>query len=311
MATAQTICYRSDSYRNWVRGSVGLGYLQEGLQVFAETIVQTEHRNILQRIGKCGKCSIESIMPAHAKQGHCIQKNRRRCNCTKKGNIYCAVCSKTYDEIIIQHRFIDPNWEIDSAGLFSDHWQFAKCFMTTTKKESNNTAAETDAACLLSIIINGNFFQAELDTIIDGENDIFSQAKKVRNAILHSSKLELTEDEVTEYLKTMIDVLQDRKVLMNDKAAQTAVTKITYIMNTKFVITTGIEKSAIESAQRSIKGTGELCENGLKELTSQSLAEISRAKEDAIDEIEKNKPKDRNASGAGIAIGQDTKTKEQ
>jgi hypothetical protein len=80
-----------------------------------------------------------------------------------------------YDEIIQQHRYASPNWETEATLWSTDHWQFAKCFLTTTSKNGDNSALLTDAAGLLSIIINAKFVQNEIACVINAPYDDFCE----------------------------------------------------------------------------------------------------------------------------------------
>ncbi|XP_060607920.1 uncharacterized protein LOC132760053, partial [Ruditapes philippinarum] len=271
MATTNEFCHRTDKYNNWVKGVTGLKYLQNGLRPFTEKVIQNVHTDILHTYGKCGNCILENISPAHAKHG-CIQ--RRRCNCSKKDTTHCRVCSAVYDRIIIEHRFVDPNWDIDFLNFYNDPWQFARCFMTNMAKKSNTTAEDADEGCLLSIIINGNFFQNKLDIIVDGENDIFTKIRKARNVMMHNIP-QLSDDEVEGYLKDMIAVLKDPKALLYDSEAQAAVTHLETLLNTRLILTTDMEKKAIESTLSVIEDVGTQCEevSNLHKIRFQEIVE--------------------------------------
>lgn len=180
MPTTQKI--QDNLYRNWVRAVLGLCFLQEGLRDFVDRIVKLQHLKTLQDVRKtlnnptaqCTQCRLDNIYPAHA-GSPCILKNGRHCNCRRRGNKHCPFCSQFYDEVIRLHRYSDPCWETDASKWCTDHWQFAKCFLTTTSKLGDKNAVDTDVAGLLSIIINAKFFQKEISSAINAPYDDFSQ----------------------------------------------------------------------------------------------------------------------------------------
>ncbi|XP_045168837.2 uncharacterized protein LOC123531708 [Mercenaria mercenaria] len=263
---------KSKPYRNWVRGALGLFHLQKGLYPFTDRIVKAEHARIVQHLPPCTYCAIENILPAHATSGKgCIQKNKGKCNCRKRTNRNCPTCSKIYDDIVQQHRFKEPHWVTDCSTWYNDHWQFAKCFLTTTTKRSNNTAADTDASGLLSIIINGEFFQSELHYSIDPYNgtDIFSQVREIRNEILHNSEQDLMDQDLTRYLQSMIAVLEDKKVLRIDPAAQAAAKKLKELLKDELIITMSEEANVIQTALEAIKAAKEQSEKSIRVLTEE------------------------------------------
>ncbi|XP_053402783.1 uncharacterized protein LOC123548891 [Mercenaria mercenaria] len=194
----------------------------------------------------------------------------------------CQVCGRLYDEIIKLHRYNDPNWETDSAKWCTDHWQFAKCFMTTTSKTSNNSASETDATGLLGVIINGIFFQSYIQCLINPPYDTFSQAKKTRNDILHSSSQELTDMELTSYIQIMLSVLEDPNTLINDVAAKSATARLKQMMNDPFVITTTHETKVISNALNAIKEEREKSEERIRNLTEEKKQAIEEKTEECL-----------------------------
>ncbi|XP_053373689.1 uncharacterized protein LOC128546662 [Mercenaria mercenaria] len=283
-------------YRNWVRGALGLFYLQKGLYPFTDSAVKAEHSKIVQKLLPCTGCAIENILPAHAKGKVCIQKNKAKCNCRKGTNRSCATCSKIYDDIVLLHRFREPHWVTDCSTWYTDHWQFAKCFLTTTSKGSSNTAAETDASGLLSIIINGEFFQSNIQCNIDPPNDIFSQVRDIRNAILHNSEQDLTDQEVTRYLQSMIAVLEDKKALSINPPAEAAAKTLKKILKDELIITMSEEAKVIQTALEAIKAVKEQSEESIRKLaeetyyslrqqTSEFNTEIDGAKERAMEKV--------------------------
>ncbi|XP_053390924.1 uncharacterized protein LOC128553773 [Mercenaria mercenaria] len=278
---------KNKPYRNWVRGALGLFYLHKGLYRFTDRVVKAEHARIIQHLTPCTGCAIENILPVHAASGKgCIQKNKGKCNCRKRTNRNCPTCSQIYDDIVHQHRFKEPHWVTDCSTWYSDHWQFAKCFLTTTIKGSNNTAADTDVSGLLSIIINGEFFQSELHCSIDPYTgtDIFSQVREIRNEILHNSEQDLMDQDLTRYLQSMIAVLEDKKVLSTDPVAQAAAKKLKELLKDELVITISEEANLIQTALEAIKAAKEQSEESIRKLAEEKRNTI-KASEEGIREL--------------------------
>ncbi|XP_060553307.1 uncharacterized protein LOC132714436 [Ruditapes philippinarum] len=231
----------SDLFANWVRGSKGLEYLQEGLQEFVGEKVLQCRDNTLQKIistlpsgsaQHCNQCTENNLSPEHfnstkaCKKGTCSQKTSNNCFGSKPvGRRKCpakGICSKFYDAIIDEHAFKDPLWKnTDPRTWCSDPhgWSYAKCFQTTIGP--GTSAKDTDAASLLSIIISNKSIQNFV-----ASSSSFYTARNIRNEILHSSKLEIDETTVCSYLDAFIDVLQDPNCLINDEASKKAVQKL-------------------------------------------------------------------------------------
>ncbi|XP_053390989.1 uncharacterized protein LOC128553827, partial [Mercenaria mercenaria] len=239
---------KKDLYKNWVRGAKGLEYLQEGLQDFVGDKVQHCRNQSLQKITnglptgsahQCNQCTSQNLLPEHAKKktacnrSTCIERNPNNCFGSKPhGRRKCpnGICSKLYDEIILDHSSIDPLWKnTDPSTWCSDPlgWSFGKCFQTTTSP--GTSASTTDAAGLLSILINNISIQNNWLACNDMSSKRtcpFSRARDIRNAIMHSSKLELDEPVLGYYLDTFITVLQDARCLLSCDESQQAVNKL-------------------------------------------------------------------------------------
>ncbi|XP_060590372.1 uncharacterized protein LOC132745456 [Ruditapes philippinarum] len=238
-----------DLFKNWVRGSKGLEYLKEGLQEFVGEKVLQCRDNTLQKIiltlpsgssQQCNQCTENNLSPEHfnstkaCNRWTCSQKTSNNCFGSKPvGRRKCpdGICSKFYDAIIDEHAFKDPLWKnTDPSTWCTDPngWSYAKCFQTT--KGPGTSAKDTDAAGLLSIIINNKSIQNFVTMFNPDTTSSFHTARDIRNEILHRSKLEIDETTVCSYLDAFIVVLQDPKCLINEEASKKAVNKLTQVI---------------------------------------------------------------------------------
>jgi hypothetical protein len=167
-----------DLFTNWVRGSKGIEYLREGLEEFVGEKVLQCRDYTLRRIKlalpsgspqQCNQCTSHNLSPDHCNTTKAC--SRRTCHQNRHTNCFGSrpvgrrkcpdgICSKYYDEIIDQHVLKDPLWKnTDPSTWCSDPngWSYAKCFQTT--KDPGTSAKDTDAAGLLSIIINNKSIQ--------------------------------------------------------------------------------------------------------------------------------------------------------
>ena len=62
--------------------------------------------------------------------------------------------------------------------------------------------------------------------MIRGINCLFTQALRSRNLILHSAKMELSDEEVNEHIENMIDVLKECPQLNATQEASIAIQKL-------------------------------------------------------------------------------------
>ncbi|XP_060595657.1 uncharacterized protein LOC132749778 [Ruditapes philippinarum] len=285
----------SDLFTNWVRGSKGLEYLQEGLQEFVGEKVLQCRDNTLQKIiltlpsgspQQCNQCTSHNLSPDHfnttkaCSRRTCTQKSPTNCFGSRPvGRRKCpgSICSKFYDSIIHEHVFEDPLWKnTDPSTWCSDPggWSYAKCFQTT--KGPGTSAKDTDAAGLLSIIINNKQMQNFVSSINPYNNTrSFHIARDIRNEILHSSKLEIDETTVCSYLDAFIVVLQhvqDPNGLINDKASKEAVLKLTQLRNNTIHISQGDTVTLLENRNKALTELDERTAESLRKLDEKALA---------------------------------------
>ncbi|XP_045189782.2 uncharacterized protein LOC123547070 [Mercenaria mercenaria] len=306
-----------DLYKNWVRGAKGLEYLQEGLQKFVGGKVQHCRNQSLQKIinglptgsaRQCNHCTSQNLLPEHAKQKNacnrstCIEQFPNNCFGSKpNGRRKCpnGICSKLYDEIVLDHSSRDPLWKnTDPSSWGSDRlgWSFAKCFQTTTGP--GISASLTDAAGLLSILINNLTMQNWL-ACNDMSSKVtcpFNRARDIRNAILHSSKLELDNPTLSYYLDTFMTVLQDAKCLLHCDGSKQAVDKLLQLKKQQINIRQEDETKLIQNRKEALSELEERTAEGLREIDDRTATAISTFKKDvdnrtntALSEIEQTK----------------------
>ncbi|XP_053395202.1 uncharacterized protein LOC123524103 isoform X2 [Mercenaria mercenaria] len=209
-----------DLFKNWIRGALGLKYLKFGLEEFANNSVKSHHTEIMERnrhTGKvCTECTADVLLPSH-KQEHCPKK--AKCLCFKQPfkRKHCpngGFCSTFYDHIQRDHLLFDPslaNTDVQNWGR--DPWSVATCYISTTGYQGRMTAKEVDCSGLLSLFINNRFINRSLgDVGINGETDLFKQAKDARNDILHSANYELSEGQLHDYIDLFKSVLEIKNV---------------------------------------------------------------------------------------------------
>ncbi|XP_045169468.2 uncharacterized protein LOC123532160 isoform X2 [Mercenaria mercenaria] len=179
---------RNPLYRNWVRATLGLKYLQQGLAGFVSNLSDQRHQSHLYSYRKvtgspahsCTECTADNLLPEHPRKT-CIQRYRCKCFCNSPaGRRSCPnnFCSRFYDLIVLDHDERNPVWtNTDPSCWYSEHWSFARCFLATAGYSDKRSAEDTDAAGLLSILINNIEFRSSLDNVSDfvelKKDDIF------------------------------------------------------------------------------------------------------------------------------------------
>ncbi|XP_060561816.1 uncharacterized protein LOC132721516 [Ruditapes philippinarum] len=265
---AHQLQLEKEKYRQWVKAGLGLGYLKEGLVPFCNDIADQQHKDILQNIRStkslpstvtCGGCQVETLKPDHKPvPGNAGNKicplGQVKCSCCFKGKIACPnnICGAIYDFIVQHHASTPPapNWKnSDALQWVTDPWSICKCFINAPGYEQKQSAGETDCTGLLHLMINNQYFHSHIGCDVTVTNNLFTKVRHYRNAIFHSSSMELEESEANTYLDDMIAVLQDGKELLHRSDAQIAVKKLQDLKNKDFIITT----ESFEEILRQIK----------------------------------------------------------
>ncbi|XP_045159431.1 uncharacterized protein LOC123524897 isoform X2 [Mercenaria mercenaria] len=285
-------------FRNWIRGALGLKYLKIGLEAFSDIAVWNHHSEFLTRLSsignRCTRCTTEILLPSH-KPEHCPKK--ANCLCSKKPHkrLPCpngGFCSTFYDNIFFDHRFFCPlltNTDIHKWG--SDPWSVATCYISTTGYKDKRSAKKIDCAGLLSLFINNTFFERSLGSVeINGETDLFKQARDARNDILHSANYELSEGELSDYIDLFRGVLEIKTItgetpLTCQRGVKNAMENLNELQKYQ------IDIHDSEDLQKQIKGLREHAMNELAEKVDEAEKQ-NRIKLQHLEEQLKKKEKE-------------------
>ncbi|XP_060587188.1 uncharacterized protein LOC132742740 [Ruditapes philippinarum] len=301
---AHEIHLKNSKYRQWVKAGLGLGYLKEGLAPFCDDIGKQQHKDIINQIQgtktpkpivPCGVCQITTLQPDHVRVSKVICPLKQdKCNCCFPNNKKpCPnnICGAIYDSIIQNHASIPPApfWRNSDAHDWSiDPWSICKCFINAPGYKDKTSAADVDCSALLHVIINNKYFHNHIGCNVTGPNNLFAKVRQYRNAIFHSSCMELDETEANSYIDDMISILQDGKDLVHHLAAQRAVRKLQDLKKKDFIITTdGFEevlgqiKEEMTKVSKSIENAATKEEyNELKNNLSDLETKMTREKEE-------------------------------
>ncbi|XP_045169476.2 uncharacterized protein LOC123532177 [Mercenaria mercenaria] len=273
---------RNPLYRNWIRAALGLKYLQQGLAGFVSNLSDQRHQSHLYSYLKvtgspahpCTECTADNLLPEHPRKT-CIQKYRSKCFCNSPvGRRSCPnnFCSRFYDLIVLDHDERNPVWtNTDPSYWYKDHWSFARCFLATAGYSYKQSAADTDAAGLLSILINN----VELSTSLDNVSH-FEEIRSIRNDIVHSATFEIGEEKLKEILDQFIGVLKDKKSLNHDAYAQQAVAKLEKLKTDEIYINS---VEADELHKNALEAIAEKKEEVIAEIDRKTFESIKRITE--------------------------------
>ncbi|XP_053383115.1 uncharacterized protein LOC128549728 isoform X3 [Mercenaria mercenaria] len=274
-------------YKNWIRGALGLKFLKLGLENVSDRLVKNQHSDFMNMLVNkygimctmCTQCSVESLLPSHNEEKKKKNCRNKKCLCAHhlQNRVFCpsgGFCSQFYDLVVQGHRFVDPLLaNTDIQNWSSEPWSVATCYISTTGYKGKTSAKEIDCTGLLSLFINDLFFHRSLgDVYIDGEKDLFKQARDARNDILHNPNYEISEGQLDEYIDLFKNILgiKDTKgiaPLLNESGVKTAIHGLNELKNKK------IDIHIYEDLQQHIKNLREHAMNKVAEEFEQAEKE--------------------------------------
>ncbi|XP_053391181.1 uncharacterized protein LOC128554003 [Mercenaria mercenaria] len=274
-------------YRNWVKGGLAYKYLKDGIEGFADDIVQQDHIRIVNGFkhgpaSTCNQCSLNCLKPLHK----CVYDpstgkekcpwGQNSCNCLFPRKQRCRnhVCDEIFEDILKGHGSTPPtpNWKnTNIQNWCSVPWEIAKCFINAPGYSDKVSAADIDAPGLLHIFVNNINFQSRVTG-----TDVFIRVLKRRNKIFHSPTMELEDKELNDCIDDIIAILEDDKELKARADAQQAVIKLKQLKHDNFIITTYNEVEVCRTAMSSIVNK----EAELKQLIQDTKADINTNKAD-------------------------------
>jgi len=169
--------------RNWIRASLGLKCLKDGL---VEFISKEARKQYDKHVGKtiltagvqdytCKSCLPDTLLPYHqVRNGQCNRGNPRNCICsrgTTNSRRICpegGACGIFYDLITDEHTHKEPCWyntNFDQWSSANGYFEFIKCFISTPGYKTKSTFLDLDALALLSICQNNR----KLNLIFQGK----------------------------------------------------------------------------------------------------------------------------------------------
>jgi len=143
-------------FRNWIRASLGLKTLKEGLVGFIEKEAQRQYETCVKQVKQkakiaaytCNTCSFDTLLPHNQ-----IYPNRRG-NTQKRTCPQGGACGIFYDLVDKEHTETKPKWGNAYFNQWSSsHVEFIKCFIFTPGYKEKKSFAQLDALALLQICL--------------------------------------------------------------------------------------------------------------------------------------------------------------
>uniref|UniRef100_UPI00358FFB5F uncharacterized protein CXorf38 homolog n=1 Tax=Myxine glutinosa TaxID=7769 RepID=UPI00358FFB5F len=193
---------KSLGYMNWCKGGFCLRNLRQGLLPFVEKEMLTFHK----------------LLKTQLRHTH----NQHVCTTTPKGfNSDCSTCDMWKNLIIRNHQ--NPRtiqWNNSRLPLLTENpWEVAKMFMPRGQKFKFE-ASEIDVAAILNLLANCKHF----GKFMDRKNIL--EVIKVRNELMHSSDMEISQEQLSLFANKMLIFLHDLKDLPSVQKASEIIKKI-------------------------------------------------------------------------------------
>jgi len=162
-------------FRNWIRASLGLKNLKEGLVGFIENEAKIQYERCVKQVKQnagisdytCNQCSFQILLPLN-------QNNpNRRGNTTKRTCPQSGACGIFYDLVADVHTETAPKWcNANFDQWSSSHVEFIKCFIFTSGYKDKRSFEQLDALALLQIclynrLLHKTLFDQSFQKLVD------------------------------------------------------------------------------------------------------------------------------------------------
>lgn len=214
-------------YQIWIKAGLCLSLVKEGLCSFSVDRSNELHQAVLDELKKTFNPAVNGICG-----NACISYNRGK----KNWELICSCnsCQGFVDELL-KYRcmtlgtnknktFTFRQSNFDNSDIHTwptDPWQLAKLFMNPGQNISDKSPSETDLSAILNFI----------DHCIIPRKDVavtsnISKVRDSRNRIMHSASMKLSQNDFMLFTDAMIDLLEDKLVLIGMADAIEAVKRI-------------------------------------------------------------------------------------
>ncbi|KAK3611716.1 hypothetical protein CHS0354_034386 [Potamilus streckersoni] len=201
--------FKKKKYRNWVKCSLALVLMKEGLHDYVHTGVKELHKEIEQKVTSanggpsigqtCGLCTWQNV---------CKRWN------PFKWYIICrnSVCDKWLSQILAVHYKPDHhgiNWKNANISSWpTEPYEIAKVYMPKGQDIiKNNLPKELDAQAVLSLLQYCTLFRTKIPNV-----KLLSDLIEVRNTVLHSGELKISDSDKDLWIDKMIQLLSDLNI---------------------------------------------------------------------------------------------------
>ncbi|KAL3891859.1 hypothetical protein ACJMK2_004104 [Sinanodonta woodiana] len=219
---------KDPEYCNWLKVGLALYYLKDGLSSFIQDEVDAMHQSLLQKLYKASTVPAQLCSSCNAKN---VKQNRKTYVWEFKSSCSISLCDTWLTELLAL--CTNPT----SSKLFCENcdvtawpkspWECAKFYMPRGQTVHNTGPVQSDSQALLTLMANCKHFHSKLSP---GGIQLTHTVSTIRNTVMHSGDMRLSDSERTSFITDIIKLLEDPSHLISLDECKKAVLEINKLL---------------------------------------------------------------------------------
>ncbi|KAL3891815.1 hypothetical protein ACJMK2_004061 [Sinanodonta woodiana] len=218
---------KDPEYCNWLKVGLALYYLKDGLGSFIQDEVDAMHQSLLQKLYNASTVPAQLCSSCNAKD---VKQNRKTYAWEFKNRCPISLCDTWLTELLAL--CTNPT----SSKLYCENcavtawpkspWECAKFYMPRGQAVHNIGPAQSDSQALLTLMASCKHFHSKLSP---GGIQLTHTVSVIRNTVMHSGDMRLSDNDRTRYITDIIKLLEDPSHLKSLDDCKKAVAEINKI----------------------------------------------------------------------------------
>ncbi|KAL3863243.1 hypothetical protein ACJMK2_005008 [Sinanodonta woodiana] len=239
--TAAATKVKEQEYSNWLKVSLALYYLKVGLHSFIQGEVDAMHQFLLQTLYKGTGVSKPKCSSCISKD---IKQNRNTYVWRFKSSCPSHLCDIWLAELLTLHTNPTSNkiyWDnCDVTAWPFVPWECVKLYMPRGQLPAG--PVKCDSQALLTLMANCKCFHGKLSP---AGLRLTHRISKIRNSVMHSEDMRLSDDDSKSYIQDIINLLEDPTHLKSLEECKQAVNEINKIVSDSLDVFFNVELEMI------------------------------------------------------------------
>ncbi|KAL3891809.1 hypothetical protein ACJMK2_004055 [Sinanodonta woodiana] len=218
---------KDPEYCNWLKVGLALYYLKDGLSSFIQDEVDAMHQSLLQKLYNASTVPAQLCSSCNAKD---VKQNRNTYIWMFKSRCPISLCDTWLTELLAlctnptSSKLYCENCDVTAWP--KSPWECAKFYMPRGQTVHNTGPAQSDSQALLTLMANCKHFHSKLSP---GGIQLTHTVSKIRNKVMHSGEMRLSDNERTSFITDIIKLLEDPSHLESLDECKKAVIEINKI----------------------------------------------------------------------------------